>query len=147
MWTCCVALLLFLVSHCHVTCPARYQAQGIESRSRLRLPEAGLFAKMLQLPGWLWPPGIQTFFVSAPASASLNPVLNGFGFGIGFVKLFSAGFWLGFSFPEFLAWVPRFNGRFDKTSIHKLRFDLYLPVGDLFRLHPLVAPHMPSLRR
>ena len=82
---------------------------------------------------------------SASASASLHAVFDGFGFG--FVIFFTAGFGLGFGFPEFRVWLPRFSRRFEKTFIHKLRFDLYLPAGDPFRLHPLVTPPTLFLRR
>ena len=80
----------------------------VESRLRLRLPEARLFAKMP---------------VSRPASASQHSKVVGFG--LGFVIFLTAGFGFGFGFPESCVWLPRFNRRFDKTFFHKLLFDLY----------------------
>ena len=83
----------------------RYRYQGwVGSRFRLRprLPEAGLFAKML---------------ASRPASASKHSKVAGFGhgfgflkcrfdgvcFGFGFVIIFTTGFGFGFAFPEFVS--------------------------------------------
>ena len=63
--------------------------------------------------------------------ASLNAVFHGFGFGFGFLICLTAGFGLGFGFPEFCVWLPQFKRRFDKTFIHKLHFDFYLPAGAL----------------
>ena len=102
------------------------------------------FSRKCWLPGRLRLPSIQKLLASASASASLNAVFDGFGFGFGFVIIFTAGFGLGFGFPEFCAWLPRFNRRFDKTFIHKLRFDFYLPPGALFASirssHPCAFP-------
>ena len=88
------------------------------------------------LSGRLRLPNIQKLLASSSGSASINAVFDGFGFEI----LFTAGFGLGFGFPESYVWLPRFNRRFDKTFIHKLRFNFYLRAGDPFHLHPLVAP-------
>ena len=103
------------------------------------------FSRKCWLPGRLWLPGIQKLLASASALASLNAVFDGLG--LGFVIFFTAGFGLGFGFPEFRVWLPWFSRRFDKTFIHKLRFDFYFRAGDPFRLHPLAAPSLPFLRR
>ena len=89
---------------------------------RLRLPEAGLLAKMP---------------ASRPASVSKHSKVAGFGLGFGFLK---CCFWwirlrlrlcnifmAGFGFPEFCIWLPRFNRHF----IHKPRLDFYLSAGTL----------------
>ena len=52
---------------------------------------------------------------------------------------FTAGFGFGFGFPEFCVWLPRFNTYFDKTFIHKLRFDSYLSVGENASDYPLLS--------
>ena len=77
------------------------------------------FSQKCCLPGRLRLPSIQRLVASASASASLNAVFDGLGFG--FVILFTAGFDFGFGFPELCVWLPRFNRHFDKTFIHKLR--------------------------
>ena len=100
------------------------QSQGwVGSQLRLPLPEVGLFAKMLaSRPDSACKPSKIISFGSA--SASLSAVSDGIGLGFGFVILFTTGF--GFGIPKFCVWLPRFNGRFDKTFIHQLRFDFYL---------------------
>ena len=96
------------------------------------------FSRKCWFSGRLRLPSIQKLLASESASASLNAVFDGFGFG--FVIFFTAGFGFGFGFTEFRAWHPRFNRRFDKTFIHELRFDFFLPAGRRpFRLHSLVA--------
>ena len=88
------------------------------------------FLQKCWLPGRLWLPSLQKLLASA--SASLNAVFDGFGLGFAFVMFFTVGFDYGFSFPEFSFWLPWFNRRFDKTFIHKLCFDFYLPAGNPF---------------
>ena len=89
------------------------------------------YSRKCRLPGRLRLPSIQKLLASASALDSLNAVFL-FGFGIGFIIFFKAGFSLGFGFPEFCIWLPRFNKRFDKTFIHKPRFDFYLSADTLF---------------
>ena len=96
------------------------QDQGwVGSRLRLwlRLPEAGLFAKIL---------------TSRPASTSKHSKVGGFGLGLGFLKccfscirfllrnILTAGLGFGLGFLKCCARLPRFNRLFDKTFIHKL---------------------------
>ena len=104
---------------------------GSQLRLRLRLLEAGLFAKILAfrpVSASQHSKGVGFGLVSA----SLNAVFDGFGLGFGFVICFYGRFRLRFRLLGILCLASTVQSMLYKTFIHKLRFDFHLLQATLF---------------